>query len=134
MNLPSPIRKNDLKLFAQWKKGKDEDEEAGAKGQVEKKLLPASEAYQILKKMSSEGIDLLGLSEEHARLDWMIITVLPIPPPPVRPGIVEGGMGKGEDDLTYKLAQVIKANNSLRQLEREGVPPHLMSDYENLLQ
>ncbi|KAK0524548.1 DNA-directed RNA polymerase II core subunit rpo21, partial [Tilletia horrida] len=128
------IRKDGLKLFTQWKKGKDEDEEAGAKGQVEKKLLPASEAYQILKKMSSEDIDLLGLSEEHARPDWMIITVLPIPPPPVRPGIVEGGMGKGEDDLTYKLAEVIKANNSLRQLEREGVPPHLMSDYENLLQ
>ncbi|KAL9939377.1 hypothetical protein V8E36_002190 [Tilletia maclaganii] len=128
------IRKDGLKLFTQWKKGKDEDEEAGPKGQIEKKLLPASEAYQILKKMSSEDIELLGLSEEHARPDWLIITVLPIPPPPVRPGIVEGGMGKGEDDLTYKLAEIIKANNSLRQLEREGVPPHLMADYENLLQ
>ncbi|KAE8191428.1 hypothetical protein CF336_g4873, partial [Tilletia laevis] len=128
------IRKDGLKLFTQWKKGKDEEDEGAAKGQVEKKLLPASEAYQILKKMSSEDIELLGLSEEHARPDWMIITVLPIPPPPVRPGIVEGGMGKGEDDLTYKLAEIIKANNSLRQLEREGVPPHLMVDYENLLQ
>ncbi|KAK0546951.1 DNA-directed RNA polymerase II core subunit rpo21 [Tilletia horrida] len=134
-HLQPAIRKDGLKLFTQWKKTKeDEDQEAGTKGQVEKKLLPASEAYQILKKMSSEDIELLGLSEEHARPDWMIITVLPIPPPPVRPGIVEGGMGKGEDDLTYKLAEIIKANNSLRQLEREGVPPHLMADYENLVQ
>ena len=45
------IRREGLKMYASWKKGKDDDEEGGKTGQPEKKLLPASEALQILKKI-----------------------------------------------------------------------------------
>ena len=50
------------------------------------------------------GLDLLflGLSDEYPRPEWMIITVLPVPPPPVRPSIaVNGGAMRSMDDLTY---------------------------------
>ncbi|GAK66175.1 beta and beta-prime subunits of DNA dependent RNA-polymerase [Moesziomyces antarcticus] len=126
------IRREGLKLFTQWKKGKGEDEdgEESAIAQPEKRPLPASEAHTVLKKMSSEDIAVLGLSEEHARPDWMILTVMPVPPPPVRPSVQDGG----EDDLTYKLADVIRANATLKKMEQEGTPAHILADFEQLLQ
>lgn len=65
----------------------------------------------------------------------MILTVLPVPPPPVRPSIsVDGGAMRGEDDLTYKLAEIIRANSSLRKFEEEGAPAHVVNEFETLLQ
>jgi DNA-directed RNA polymerase II subunit RPB1 len=52
----------------------------------------------------------MGLSNDYARPEWMIITILPVPPPPVRPSISMDGtiQGiRGEDDLTYKLGDII---------------------------
>ena len=61
--------------------------------QSEKKAFPASEVYTLLKKISDADIELMGLSCEYARPDWMILTVLPVPPPPVRPGVaMDGGL------------------------------------------
>jgi DNA-directed RNA polymerase II subunit RPB1 len=76
----------------------------------------------------------LGLNEEYARPDWMIITVLPVPPPPVRPSIQMDGTSRGEDDLTHKLADVLKANQNLRRYESDGSPAHVVSEFEALLQ
>lgn len=65
----------------------------------------------------------------------MILTVLPVPPPPVRPSIsVDGGVRRSEDDLTYKLAEIIRASGNVRRSEQEGAPPHIVSEYEQLLQ
>ena len=130
------IRREGLKMYASWKKGKDDDEEGeGSKGgQPEKRILPASEALQILKKISDEDIELMGLSTFEARPEWMIISVLPVAPPPVRPGVAEGGAAKGEDDLTYKLADIIKASTQLKKFEQEGAPAHIVGEFEDLLQ
>ena len=79
----------------------------------------------------------MGLSEDYARPEWMIITVLPVPPPPVRPSICVDGMGggmRGEDDLTYKLAEIIRANASVRDAEQNGSPAHVVNEFEALLQ
>lgn len=51
-----------------------------------------SEVYTTLMKISDSDLHLLRLSDEYARPEWMILTVLPVPPPPVRPSIaVDGG-------------------------------------------
>jgi len=76
----------------------------------------------------------MGLNAEYARPDWMIITVLPVPPPPVRPSIQMDGAGRGEDDLTHKLADILKANQNVRRCESEGQPAHVISEFETLLQ
>jgi DNA-directed RNA polymerase II subunit RPB1 len=77
----------------------------------------------------------MGLSEDYARPDWMILTVLPVPPPPVRPSIaVDGGAMRSEDDLTYKLAEILKASIQVRTKEQEGVPPSVLEPFEQLLQ
>ena len=79
----------------------------------------------------------MGLSNDYARPEWMIITVLPVPPPPVRPSISMDGSGtgqRGEDDLTYKLGDIIRANAQVRRCETDGSPAHVVMEYENLLQ
>ncbi|KZT09014.1 beta and beta-prime subunits of DNA dependent RNA-polymerase [Laetiporus sulphureus 93-53] len=127
------IRKEGLKLFAQYKRSKDEDEEA--KSQPDKRLFPPHEVYTALKKISDSDLHILGLSDEYARPEWMILTVLPVPPPPVRPSIaVDGGAMRSEDDLTYKLGDIIKASANVRRCEQEGAPAHVITEFEQLLQ
>ena len=65
----------------------------------------------------------------------MILTVLPVPPPPVRPSsAVDGGAMRSEDDLTYKLGDIIKASANVRRCEEEGAPAHVITEFEQLLQ
>jgi len=101
----------------------------------EKRQVSAQEVYRVFRKISSEDLENLGLSEYYARPDWMILTVLPVPPPPVRPSIsVDGGVRRSEDDLTYKLADIIKASGNVRRSEQEGAPAHIITEFEQLLQ
>ncbi|TCD64722.1 DNA-directed RNA polymerase II subunit rpb1 [Steccherinum ochraceum] len=123
-----------LKLFVQYKRSKDEDEESKSL-QPDKRLFPPHEVYTALKKISDSDLHLLGLSDEYARPEWMILTVMPVPPPPVRPSIaVDGGAMHSEDDLTYKLGDIIKASANVRQCEQEGAPAHVITEFEQLLQ
>jgi hypothetical protein len=39
-----------------------------------------------------------------------------------------------EDDLTHKLAEIIKANNRLRKQEENGAPQHIIREFSALLQ
>lgn len=59
--------------------------------------LSAERAYEILRRISDEDCKALGFDVRYVRPDWMIITNMPVPPPPVsvcggeeRPG---GGAG-----------------------------------------
>lgn len=53
----------------------------------------------------------------------------------VRPSVaVDGGAMRSEDDLTYKLGDIIKANTNLRKSEQEGSPGHIVGEFEQLLQ
>ena len=102
--------------------------------QPDKRVIAPSEVYTVFKKMDSD-LFLLGLSEAYARPEWMILTVLPVPPPPVRPSIaVDGGAMRSEDDLTYKLGDIIKASVNVRRCETEGAPAHVITEFEQLLQ
>lgn len=76
--------------------------------------LDAGEAHAILKRISDEDWTLLGMDCVHARPEWMILTVLPVPPPAVRPSINMEGSGRGEDDLTHKLSDIIKYNKYVK--------------------
>jgi DNA-directed RNA polymerase II subunit RPB1 len=117
-----------------WKLDKDQVEESQ---QPEKRNITPAEVLNIFKHISNEEMRKMGLSEDYARPEWMIITVLPVPPPPVRPSISVDGMGggmRGEDDLTYKLAEIIRANASVRDAEQNGSPAHVVNEFEALLQ
>lgn len=103
--------------------------------QPDKRLFTPSEVVTALKKITESDLNLMGLSQEYARPDWMVLTVMPVPPPPVRPSIaVDGGTTRSEDDLTYKLGNIIQASASVRRCEQEGAPGHIITEFEQLLQ
>ena len=124
------MRRDGLKLMGIWKREKGEDGEAIQ----EKRALTPGEILNVFKHISSQDLYRLGLNEDYARPDWMIITVLPVPPPPVRPSIAINESARGEDDLTYKLADIIKANANVQRCEQEGAPAHVINEFEALLQ
>ena len=133
-NTQPTLTQKGMVITATWKAAKDDD---GEQAQPEKKSLTAENALQILRSISTSEIQDLGLSVDYARPEWMIITVLPVPPPPVRPSISMDGTGqgmRGEDDLTYKLADVLRANSNVKQAATEGSPQHVCDDFAMALQ
>ena len=133
-NIQPEIRREGLRLNGTWKAQKGDEENEGQ--QPEKKRITPQMALSIFRHISTDDIRRMGLSNDYARPEWMIITVLPVPPPPVRPSIaVDGGNGmRGEDDLTYKLGDIIRANGNVQRCETEGSPAHVVSEFEQLLQ
>ncbi|KAG0175078.1 DNA-directed RNA polymerase II subunit rpb1 [Apophysomyces sp. BC1021] len=123
------IRKDGLKLYAQFRG--NAGDEASNEGRTQ---LTAAKVLQILKNITDQDIRDMGLSEEYARPEWMITTVLPVPPPQVRPSIQMDGTSRGEDDLTHKLSDILKANANVRRCESEGAPVHVVQEFEQLLQ
>ena len=129
-NTQPTIRKDGLKLVGSWKK----DKSTGDADEPEQRVLSTEEILNIFKHISPEDSYRLGFNEEFARPEWMILTVLPVPPPPVRPSISFNESQRGEDDLTFKLADILKANISLETLEHNGAPHHAVEEAESLLQ
>lgn len=64
----------------------------------------------------------------------MLVTVLPVPPLSVRPAVVMNGSAKNQDDLTHKLADIVKANNQLQRNEQNGAAAHIIAEDVKLLQ
>ncbi|KAL4077786.1 RNA polymerase Rpb1, domain 1-domain-containing protein, partial [Scleroderma citrinum] len=82
--------------------------------QPDKHLFTPSELYTTFKKISDSDLHLLSLSEKYTHLEWMIIMVLSVPPPPMHPSIiVDGGTMQSKDDLTYRLGDIIKASENV---------------------
>ncbi|KAG7162943.1 DNA-directed RNA polymerase II subunit RPB1-like 12 [Homarus americanus] len=62
------------------------------------------------------------------------ISVLPVPPLPVRPAVVMYGSARNQDDLTHKLADIIKSNNELIRNEQSGAAAHVIAENIKSLQ
>ncbi len=102
-------------------------------GKGSRRLTPI-EILERLKKMSDVDLRILGVSPENARLEWVIFTVLPIPPVCARPSITLDSGIRSEDDLTHKLVDVIRINQRLRENIDAGAPHLIVEDLWELLQ
>lgn len=121
------IRRAGLELTAQWKHTNEDTQER-------KIDLSAERVWEIFKHISDEECFILGMDPRYARPDWMIITVLPVPPLPVRPAVVMFGSAKNQDDLTHKLADIVKCNNELKRNEQSGAAAHIIAENIKMLQ
>ncbi|MBD3195825.1 MAG: DNA-directed RNA polymerase subunit A' [Candidatus Lokiarchaeota archaeon] len=106
-------------------------EEEEAKGS--RRITPI-EILERLKKMIDSDLRILGISPKNARLEWVIFTVLPIPPVCARPSITLDSGIRSEDDLTHKLVDVIRINQRLRENIDAGAPHLIVEDLWELLQ
>lgn len=98
-------KESSMKIIAEWKIN---NEPTVA---VE---LTAEDILRIFKRISDADIELMGFNPRWNRPDWMICTVLPVPPPAVRPSIIEENGQRREDDLTHKLGDIVKFNVQLK--------------------
>jgi DNA-directed RNA polymerase subunit A' len=97
------------------------------------KLTP-SEVRERLEKIPEEDYLFIGINTEVARPEWMVLTVLPVPPVTVRPSITLETGERSEDDLTHKLVDILRINQRLKENMEAGAPQLIVEDLWELLQ
>ena len=103
-------------------------------GEITKELVEVEVIKQIFERISDEDTLLLGFNISWCRPEWLICSVLPVPPPSVRPSVKQENSQRMDDDLTHKLSDIIKANNTLRQKIGNNAKYEIIKDWTNILQ
>ena len=96
--------------------------------------LTASEVRERLEKITDEDSFVLGVNPEMARPEWLVLTVLPVPPVTARPSITLDTGERSEDDLTHKLVDILRINQRLLENMEAGAPQLIVEDLWELLQ
>ena len=108
-----------------------------AAGQEKEKVTQVLEVEYVLRlfrRITDEDVDFLGLNRYWCRPDWMICSVLPIPPPQVRPSVIQDNNQRSEDDLTHKLFEIISTNQRLQDKISNNAAKNLIEDEHTVLQ
>lgn len=88
-----------------------------------------------LEKVPNEDLAIFGFSSTGKfRPEWMILTVLQIPPVTMRPSITLESGERSEDDLTHKLGDIVRINQRLFENINAGAPEVIIEDLWDLLQ
>jgi len=96
--------------------------------------LTPSDVRDRCERIPDDDCRLMGINPKYARPEWMVLTVLPVPPVAVRPSITLDSGVRSEDDLTHKLVDVIRINQRLRENIEAGAPQLIVEDLWELLQ
>src|SRR3989344_2519073 len=99
-----------------------------------KKRLFPTEVREMLAKISDNDVKLLGVNPKIFRPEWVIMSVLLVPPVTVRPSITLENGERSEDDLTHKLSDIVRANQRLWENLNAGAPEVIIEDLWDLLQ
>ncbi len=99
----------------------------------DKRLSPI-EVRARLEKIPDPDCEMFGLKVPHVRPEWMVLTVLPIPPVTMRPSITLESGERSEDDLTHKLGDIVRINQRLFENINAGAPEIIVEDLWDLLQ
>ena len=68
---------------------------------------------ELFRNMTDEDCQFLGLNPLFCRPEWLICSVLPVPPPSMRPSVKLDAQQRSEDDLTHIYCNIIKFNRDL---------------------
>jgi DNA-directed RNA polymerase II subunit RPB1 len=124
--LPSKITKENMgKIHMEWK-----DDEL-----VKKQALNAEDILIIFKRITDEDCNILGFNKNINRPENLICKVFPVPPPSVRPSVRNDTGQRCEDDLTHKLCDIVKTNNTLKlKIEKDDTNVDQIEYWSILLQ
>ena len=98
----------------------------------ESKPLTPLDIREWFEKIPDDQLKLLGI--KGGRPEWLILTLLPVPPVIMRPSITLETGERSEDDLTHKLVDIIRINRRLRENIEIGAPEFIIEDLWELLQ
>lgn len=99
----------------------------------DKRISPI-EVRARLEKISEDDLSAFGLNPKTVRPEWMVLTILPIPPVTMRPSITLESGERSEDDLTHKLGDIVRINQRLFENINAGAPEIIIEDLWDLLQ
>ena len=137
---PSKYKDDDIcRIVAEWKdielpEGMALPSDTTLKDGVIERYLEPEYVYRLLRRISNEDVDFMGFSRFWCRPDWMMCTVLPIPPPQVRPSVLQDNNQRSEDDLTQKLIDIIKTNKNLESKIQTNAKKKAIDEWTNVLQ
>jgi DNA-directed RNA polymerase subunit A' len=97
------------------------------------KLTP-TEIRDRLEHIPDDDLKVMGMDPVSARPEWMVLTVLAVPPVTVRPSITLESGQRSEDDLTHKLVDIIRINQRFQENRDAGAPQLIIEDLWELLQ
>lgn len=100
--------------------------------QGDKKRLLTTEIRFRFENIPDSDLPILNLVD--IRPEWLLNTVLPIPPVSMRSTITLQSGQRSEDDLTHKLTDVVRTNQRLHEHLLVGVPEAIIEDVWDLLQ
>jgi DNA-directed RNA polymerase subunit beta' len=96
--------------------------------------LPDTTSDSKLKKLSKRLKMLEAFSESGNRPEWMILTVLPVLPPDLRPLVPLDGGRFATSDLNDLYRRVINRNNRLKRLLELNAPDIIIRNEKRMLQ
>src|SRR6202034_3218962 len=93
-----------------------------------------TKSKQIRKKLAKRLKLIQGLMNSHSRPGWMILEVLPVIPPDLRPLVPLEGGRFATSDLNDLYRRVINRNNRLRNLLQLKTPDVIIRNEKRMLQ
>jgi DNA-directed RNA polymerase beta' subunit len=96
--------------------------------------LQAEMILRAFQRITDEDCTRIGLNPRYARPEWMLCTVLAVPPLTVRPSVVMDDNQRMEDDLTHKLIDILRANDKVRDKIDKGDTAENIDKYTAKLQ
>ncbi len=96
-------------------------------------ILQPEMVLRCFQRISDRHVELIGFSPKFSRPDWMVCTVLAVPPLSVRPSVMEDNQ-RMEDDLTHKLIDIVRDNQKLRDRIDKGDSRDNIDKWTSLLQ
>lgn len=102
--------------------------------EADKIPLQVEMVLRCFQRISDRHISLIGFNPKFSRPDWMICTVLAVPPLTVRPSVVMDDNQRMEDDLTHKLIDIVRNNQRLRDKIDKGDSADIINKYTDILQ
>jgi DNA-directed RNA polymerase II subunit RPB1 len=109
-------------------------EGAGKSTEKQRQILECEYVLRLFRRITDEDVDFMGLNRYWCRPDWMICSVMPIPPPQVRPSVIQDNNQRSEDDLTHKLFEIIQTNNALQDKINNNANKAIIDDQYAVLQ
>src|SRR6266581_2648646 len=98
------------------------------------KAMAATKSKQIRKKLAKRLKLVQGFQNSHARPEWMILDVLPVIPPDLRPLVPLEGGRFATSDLNDLYRRVINRNNRLKNLLLLKTPDVIIRNEKRMLQ
>ena len=148
----TPLMKNQIlseKEYRDYREKYEDDFQAGMGAEAVKKLLQDVDLEQLSAQLHAELKDAAGQKKarivkrlevvdafriSHNKPEWMVIDVLPVIPPELRPMVQLDGGRFATSDLNDLYRRVINRNNRLKRLIQLNAPDIIVRNEKRMLQ